>query len=178
MKNFFSMEFSRIEPNQKDIVLNFLDGKLPLPIVKLGRQLGLEIYETMDLGNNISGEIRQNKETKAGYEINVSYSDLKVRKRFTIAHEIAHYLIHRDLIGDGIVDDALYRSGLQETIEFEANRLAADLLMPISRVKKEHDRIKDYEYFDKLIVLSGKFGVSKIAMQIRLEPIGIFEFEE
>ena len=29
----------------------------------------------------------------------------------TAAHELGHYVYHRDRIGDGIYDDAAYRSG-------------------------------------------------------------------
>jgi Zn-dependent peptidase ImmA (M78 family) len=30
------------------------------------------------------------------------------RQRFTLAHEIAHYVLHRDLVENGIVDDTMY----------------------------------------------------------------------
>ena len=49
----------------------------------------------------------------SGYAIFVNKGDrYKTRQRFTIAHKIAHFILHREAIGDGIVDDALYRSGL------------------------------------------------------------------
>ena len=52
------------------------------------------------------------------------------RRRFTTAHEIAHYILHESLIGDGIADDGLYRSKLSNQMEAQANKLAADILMP------------------------------------------------
>ena len=87
------------------------------------------------------------------------------RKRFTVAHEIAHFLLHKDYIGDGILDDALYRSGLGSDIETEANALAAKILLPDSLLAKEPLRkmsIRD---------LAEKFEVSEASMGIRLgEP--------
>ncbi len=38
--------------------------------------------------------------------------------------------MHKTLIGDSIADDALYRSGLSNRVEAQANDLAADILMP------------------------------------------------
>lgn len=56
-------------------------------------------------------------------------SQLNYFKRFTIAHEIAHLLLHRPILREGVTDDVLYRSphlgGTQET---EANKMAADIL--------------------------------------------------
>ena len=43
---------------------------------------------------------------------------------------IAHFVLHRDLIGDGIVDDAMYRSKKGDEIERQANAYAATILMP------------------------------------------------
>lgn len=49
------------------------------------------------------------------------------RRRFTTAHEIAHFILHQDFIGDGIADDGLYRSKLSNAMEAQANKLAADI---------------------------------------------------
>ncbi len=47
-----------------------------------------------------------------------------------MAHGCAHSMLHREAIGGGICDDALYRSGLSNQPEHEANGLAADIPMP------------------------------------------------
>jgi Zn-dependent peptidase ImmA (M78 family) len=64
----------------------------------------------------------------------VNRHEHKNRQRFTIAHEIAHYVLHRDQIRNDLnselTDDTFYRSGLSEKREWEANRLAAEILMP------------------------------------------------
>ncbi len=60
----------------------------------------------------------------------VKVADPTVRKHFTVAHELAHFLIHRNRFSNRLVEDRMYRSGLGSGVEAEANRLAADLLMP------------------------------------------------
>ncbi len=70
-------------------------------------------------------------ESSSGYTITFNGNEPYTRQRFTIAQECAHFLEHRDRIGDGISDDVMYRSDkLNSQEEIEANNLAADLLMP------------------------------------------------
>ena len=71
--------------------------------------------------------------------------------------------MHRELIGDGVLDDGLYRSGLPVQIEVEANRFAADLLMPKSLVNREWQK-QDND----IVSMATLFDVSKAAMAIRL----------
>ena len=57
-------------------------------------------------------------------------SDSPRQKRLTVAHEIAHFLRHRERISNRLVDDRMYKSRLGTTKEREAEELAFDLLMP------------------------------------------------
>lgn len=170
-------EYERLPKNEKRVLEAAFDGELPIPVGQIGESLGLKIYEVDDLPNNISGEIRPCGEGIDTFEINIAKYDLRVRKRFTVAHEIAHYLLHRNQIGESIEDDVLYRSKLSHLRETEANRLAADILLPLYRVHEEHEKIKNYTYQDKLEILSSIFAVSGTAMKIRLERIGVYENE-
>ena len=85
-----------------------------------------------------------------------------------MAHEIGHYLLHRDQIGSGIVDDALYRSSLSDRREAEANRIAADILMPEGLVDTWLDRARVLGVDDPASYLKQRFEVSDAAMKIRL----------
>lgn len=89
-----------------------------------------------------------------------------VRRRFTAAHEIAHFILHRNKIGDSISDDEWYRSGLSNPEEVEANRFAARLLMPDHLLKQ----CAPVWNFDKG-VLAKLFEVSEEAMAIRLKGL-------
>lgn len=133
----------------------------PVQTVPLANALGLPVYKS-SFGENddISGMIRKEG---GKYLIYVNKRHNANRRRFTIAHEIAHYILHKDAIGDGIIDDALYRSGLTSKMESEANRLAADILMPW------HLMAEDEISGKSLQELAEKYDVSTAAMAIRLQ---------
>lgn len=106
--------------------------------------------------------------SSAGYTIHVNIEDSPPRQRFTIAHEIAHYILHRDLIGDGITDDPLYRSSLGQWYERQANKMAADILMPHQLVRSVYrGGVRG------LAPLARAFDVSMDAMRIRLQELGL-----
>ena len=106
--------------------------------------------------------------------IGVNQSHHRNRKRFTIAHELGHYILHRDQ-SDMFVD-AFLRSGNSaqgiDPQEIEANAFAAELLMPkrvlINEVAASSINVLDE---DAIGWLAFKFGVSTAAMTIRLTKL-------
>jgi Zn-dependent peptidase ImmA (M78 family) len=128
----------------------------------------LNVWER-DLPPGISGEIRRDLKHggKSGYSILVNNNESRTRKRFTVAHEIAHFVLHRNLIGDGLTDNSMYRSGLTTLAEVQANKMAANLLMPFNLIEKE---IKAGAA--SIEELAQRFDVSEQAMRIRLGVIG------
>ena len=148
---------------QQQKVIDGHQAKAPVPVIAIAEDLGLPVFFMKAMGDDISDMIK--KEDDGTYAIYANADHHLNRQRFTIAHEIGHFLLHKEHIGDGIVDDALYRSGLGSTLETEANTMAAEILMPSSLLSKEPlltASIKD---------LAKKFKVSAAAMAIRLgEP--------
>lgn len=136
----------------------------PINVVELAHELGINVYKATD-SNNLAGKIVKDHERggSSGYAIFVNSNDSGRRQRFTIAHEIAHFILHKTEIGDGIVEDALYRSGLSNRQEAQANKLAADILMPLHLINQAMNgganTIRD---------LADIFQVSEGAMSIRL----------
>jgi uncharacterized protein DUF955 len=135
----------------------------PVDISGLAAALGVNVWQGR-LGGN-AGEIFRDirKGGFSGYSIRVNAADPPVRKRFTVAHELAHFLRHRNRFTNRLVDDKMYRSGLGTTVENEANALAADLLMPrrgIARLRGAG--------VTGVQELAAKFNVSVEAMQRRL----------
>lgn len=141
--------------------------KVPVNVVPIARDLGLEVYRVSEWPDDLAGMIvKDDGAARAGYAIFVNAKHHEVRRRFTIAHECAHFILHRDLIGDGIQDDALNRSGLSNRVERQANQLAADILMPrhlIDEVVRNGQAAAD-----DVAALARIFKVSKNAMSIRL----------
>lgn len=139
-------------------------SSVPIEVVPIAQALGLEVFRVDDWPENLSGAIISDGES--GYAIYVNSQHSAVRRRFTIAHEIAHFVLHKDLIGDGIQDDGLYRSGLSNRIEAQANALAADILMPRALIRRYAD--ENGIDRDDVVRLAKAFNVSKDAMSIRL----------
>ncbi len=138
----------------------------PIQVLEIARDLGLRVYRTDGWPDGLSGMIRKDRKRggESGYAIFANSRHSMTRRRFTIAHEIGHFVLHRDLIGDGISDDALYRSRLGGFRETEANRFAANLLMPWKLIREAVD-----SGTDTVADLARLFQVSRSAMSIRLE---------
>lgn len=138
----------------------------PVHLMPLAEELGIKIYETHSWDDNISGMIKKSPEYggESGYACFVNAKHSSTRKRFTIAHEMAHFILHKELIGDGISDDALFRSRLSNSIEAQANRLAAEILMPWKLIKQAIQEGKE-----NIPDLAKLFDVSESAMSVRLK---------
>jgi predicted transcriptional regulator len=137
----------------------------PVVVTAIARDMGLEVYTTNEWTEDISGMIRRDGERggSSGYAIYVNGKHHENRRRFTIAHEIAHFVLHREFIGDGITDDALYRSALSSSLETQANELAANILMPWMLLNDAMGL-----GIDDVRALARYFNVSPSAMSVRL----------
>ncbi len=133
---------------------------IPVDIIKLSKELGIRLFGNTEWADNISGAIAKDPDSESGYSIYVNINHHPNRQRFTIAHEIAHYIFHKEQIGDGIREDILFRSSLSNDLEKEANSWASEILMPDHLLKKEEE--KDIEKLAK------KFEVSTQAMAIKM----------
>ena len=159
-----SREWIRLEDAERDVLIDE-QREFPVKLSRIARRLGVKlIASTLPVG--VSGEIRP--DGSGNFVIKVNRHDSDRRQRFTIAHELAHYLLHRGQIGSGITDDALYRSSLSDAREAEANRLAADILMPPDAVQAELEVARRLQEEDVVAYLADKFAVSEAAMKIRL----------
>ena len=96
------------------------------------------------------------------------------RLRFTCAHELAHWVLHKKLYS-GTGDVAAYNGNVSSDeshgiIERQADTLASALLMPLPQIKKCFYRLKIGRTDEQLIAeMANIFEVSKQAMQIRLK---------
>lgn len=150
-------------PAAMEVIRRHQAGDLPVQMVALAGDLGIDVYTVPNWPADLSGMIARTDDTPSGFTIYVNQSHPETRRRFTLAHECAHAILHPDLIGDGITDDALYRSGLSSRVEAQANRLAADILMPRNRL----DELIELG-ITSVAELARRFNVSEQAMAIRL----------
>lgn len=158
-----------------DLLRNFM--KRPGgDITSLIRALGVN-YEEKPLPAGQSGYIEYDG---ASYNIVVNRDENIRRRRFTAAHELSHYLLHRDLLDDkGKLNrhvDILFGEGaatnppdpLTAAHETQANRYAAKLLIPEALARSEFVRLNG-----DLAALAALFDVSRAAMEIRLKTLGL-----
>lgn len=153
---------SKLAPEENDRIDEFQKAlpKAPVDIVKLSESFGLTVWRA-ELPQGISGAIR--REGDGCYAIYANKNESSVRRRFTYAHELAHFFLHKDDIGDGWNENVLFRSNLTNAKEIEANKIAAEILMPLN-ILNELAETKKYGVRE----LAEKFGVSRSTMLLRL----------
>lgn len=100
------------------------------------------------------------------------------RRRFTAAHELGHFVLHRDRMGRFRADVKVYDDADDgDELEREANRFAAELLMPaevcVARAKELSDRYGRCPRGVLAYRLSSELLVSRAAMRYRLKSLGV-----
>ena len=162
--------------------------ELPVPVEKIvSNTFGLLIREVEDMteapgleedrSTNVSGLLL----TGPG-EIWVNAAEARQwegRKRFTICHELGHYVIHQDSLEPTVfcrrievVDEGApgQRDDPRAELEREADAFAAALLMPAALVTARR-----VELDDDLAALCAEFGASEKAMRYRLQALSAAE---
>lgn len=128
---------------------------LPIDIEKVAKKFELNVVE-FDFADSISGVLKKDRNV-----IGINKKQPKVRQRFTIAHELGHFLLGHDIgKNEDVVDDDSEKPLHKER---EANIFASQILMPeealVNEIKKEKIDLKK---------LAGIFEVSEQAISIRL----------
>ena len=148
----------------------------PVDVYQCAKYLGVDV-QPVSLKEDISG-LFVIKDKMAYIRYNENEKN-KQRQRFTIAHELGHFVLHKNIplfIDKG--EKLMYRDTASTTGELqkerEANAFAASLLMPKFLIEKkilnipQNKNIVDY--------LAEKFNVSDQAMNFRLSNLGMLDF--
>lgn len=91
------------------------------------------------------------------------------RQRFTIAHELGHFLLHRRLVDDGFscsVRDVAGGADSARSMEREADEFAAWLLMPLDDFRQQIDP-QVRPNLDDLSAAAKRYGTSLVATALR-----------
>ncbi|MBS1914075.1 MAG: ImmA/IrrE family metallo-endopeptidase [Bacteroidetes bacterium] len=150
-----------------------------IPVHEIAVLLGMRI-EYPELGKDISGLLL----IEDGQPIiGINSKHPHVRQRFTIAHEIAHYVLGHIHHSDIFVDEdnflKVYRRDIPRSRdnkrERDANTFAGALLMPSNLLHEELDNRSLGLFDDKdWKKLADRFEVSTQALLIRLTKLGFF----
>ena len=149
----------------------------PVPVDRVARHLGLRV-EPAELGEDVSGIlVVEGDNGSIGYNLFQS----PVRQRFTIAHEIGHFVLHHayqklfiDKQYTAVYKRHQAESGQDQRFEVEANRFGACLLIPRQLLLQELQKL-DFDLGDEAALkrLADNFAVSSQAMSIRLAQLRI-----
>ncbi len=147
----------------------------PVPVERIAVQLGLSL-EHVHLGDDVSGLLVVQDGRGV---IGVNSSQSITRQRFTIAHEIGHFLLHPTAMPVFIDKSFLkpyftaFRNTTSSTgedrLEREANSFAAALLMPATLIQQAVSELPaDLPDEEEVEQLARRFKVSRQAMSFRL----------
>lgn len=139
----------------------------PIDLQRLCQLLGIGI-QYIPLENNVSGKLYHDGNR---WIINVNALHHPRRQRFTIAHELGHYFLHRD--ANKQYEDATFHRGKVYSVEeLDADNFAGALLMP-------KNEFKDYvcNSSNKIDDIAEYFGTSSVAIKKRAEVIRSNSYE-
>ena len=136
---------------------------IPLNIGAVAEFLGLEVVEEI-MDDDLSGYLEYRQGT---WVAGANALHHRNRRRFTIAHEIAHYVLHRDRAASFHDRTFARRATSSDEMEREADRFAANLLMPEDSVREAIRKGAT-----SVATLAEQFGVSALAMKFRVQSLG------
>jgi len=138
----------------------------PVDVMEVARSLGVAVFPR-PFPDTLSALLLRHEENAF---IGVNSHQAKVRQRFSVAHELGHFVLHHK-------DRHFIDYGLSSTVEGEApgydwkheqaaNRFAAELLMPEAMLRRDARAIS-------LSRLATRYEVSQEAMGFRLANLGL-----
>jgi Zn-dependent peptidase ImmA (M78 family) len=162
-----------IERRATKLLHDYDEFSPPVDVESLARSLGISVnFEELD--SDVSGLMLIED---GSVKVAINEAHHRHRRRFTLAHEIGHMLLHAT--GDRVfVDRRFFRNEWSSSgelrEEIEANAFAAALLMPELLIREHVDAragITDIDVFR----LATQFAVSEQAMTLRLVKLNYIE---
>ncbi|MBX8783157.1 ImmA/IrrE family metallo-endopeptidase [Ochrobactrum sp. GRS2] len=152
--------------NPKDLINLAKKNNLstqPLDVDGLFKALNIPVIYSDTLNADVSGHLMK---TENGWQCTINANHHPTRQRFTLAHELGHYILHRNQKTD-FVDHTYFRKGdALDTMEFEANAFAAEVLMPSDAFAYYIENISS-----DVNDIANHFGVSPLAVSVRSKQL-------
>lgn len=131
----------------------------PVDVKLIAQKLGIEVVE-MTLPTWFFGTLLN---IKGSYYIVVNRLMPETRKKFTLAHEIAHYALHGEQL-------CYMKNCKRDYYHREADAFAAELCMPSVMVKREaRNWFNDYKFLARI------FEVGEVAMVRKMQELGLIK---
>ena len=178
MKNVVTIQTEK----SAEFALKNLDcWRLPVDPFEIAKKEEIELLPD-DFGEGFDGRIRYLAEVSC---FAISYRQTgparsNGRVRFTVAHELGHYYLHRDYLLSGKCHSSITNFASNEQIESEADNFAAALLMPMelfrARVKRLRSFVADLKDLCKMASNDFQTSITSTVRrycQADIEPCGV-----
>jgi transcriptional regulator with XRE-family HTH domain len=152
-------------------------GAGPIPdLAGVMDAVGIAVYRGplgADLESTVSGAFVNHD--AVGFAVLVNSQTTPGRRRFTLAHELAHALFH----GDGMHVSVSFR-GRREGEERFANAFAAEFLVPVAALRSAVEAFGEAKVTDPgtVVHLQRLFGVSYAMMLVRLRAANLLTIND
>ena len=184
---------TRLEEMAETLLNNILDNKnykieaikdnaVAIPIIGISNHFGFLNYDT-DFDSfadgkykNASGLIiisnEMNEILGSDKVLLLSDKETLEHSRFTIAHELGHYLFDFNEKKDyQFINFYRTEDTFKNSKEIRASRFAAALLMPQGKFIEEYNKVKESVYYDRVNILAKIFIVSPTAIDLRIKEL-------
>jgi Zn-dependent peptidase ImmA (M78 family) len=157
--------------------LRFFGGdEIPVPVESIAEDLlGLRIEQLSDMGD-LSGVLRPAERLIVLNASEATHEGAPIRRhRYTIAHEIAHWICHvlgappGTKLSPSYCRSADLSQDADRTLEREANVFAAELLMPEPEIRAV------WASGGEIDSVAERFAVSRLSAHWRLYGFGLVE---
>ncbi len=171
-------DFTKAEKSALQILEDNFIVSPPVPVEELIEFAGLGIVRSDFDDGEISGVI--NLEKKYLY---INAKDSPERQRFTIAHELGHWILHRKEMESNKEMAVLYRRSIgtkeNDVFEQEANFFAANLLVPEKMFLKvyqeeQNKTVQQGGFIVSDAVIAKIFEVSRSVIGYRRQSLGMW----
>ena len=154
-------------------ILNKYNITIPINFTDLLKKMNIDLELCPFLPARVAGASIPVKHEYSNGLIVLNKNMIRTRQRFTIAHEIYHIIQHFKN------ENEFYfminsNNSISHSFEREADIFASELLMPKNAVVNAFYQ----QHLQSVEELSNFFWVSKQAMQIRLDELGIADFDK
>lgn len=183
MSNFINQKLKLAIDGANKILLKQDISHAPVDVEKIATSLDIKVVRVKFSKDEISGAIKM-KGKDGSPVIAVNENHCKERQRFTIAHEIGHFILHsiENFHVDSTQSPVYFRdanavSTTTNIKEVQANQFAAELLMPremvISDLQGDYKLKNNNEDVHVIAGLAKKYNVSQQAMIKRIGSLVI-----
>lgn len=168
-------------------------SEIPVNIERIVEQMGLNIVPipSLKMAFDVDGFLTMDMtEIKVDQEVMMTS---EVRYRFTLAHELAHYVLHaeafRDIQVSSVDEWFIFHTQLEnEWFEKQANWFAGALLVPKAELLMKYESalaaadlagadVSEMSTYSKMTMaanIAESFNVSARVVYIRLEKLGLY----